>query len=102
MYGSPRVHRELKKSGVSCSRKRVARLMRQEKIQSKTRKKWKITTKSNPKAEAAPNHLQQNFSTEVPNRVWVSDITYIETLEGWLYVTAVMDLFSRKIVGLSM
>ncbi|MBM3191908.1 MAG: IS3 family transposase [Chlamydiae bacterium] len=102
MYGSPRIHRELKKNGETCSRKRIAKIMRQEKIQAKTRKHWKVTTKSNPKAKVAPHRLQQNFSVEVPNKIWVSDITYIETLEGWLYVTVVLDLFSRKAVGLSM
>jgi len=101
-YGSPRIHKELKKAGESCSRKRVARLMRQEKIQPKMRKHWKTTTKTNSKKEAAPNHLNQNFSVETPNTVWVSDITYVETLEGWLYVAAILDLYSRRIVGLGM
>jgi len=101
-YGSPRIHKELQKSGESCSRKRVARLMRIEKIQAKMRRKWKVTTKSNPKAIPAPNHLNQNFVTEKENQVWVSDITYIETKEGWLYVAITLDLFSRKVVGLSM
>lgn len=76
--------------------------MRQEKIQPKMRKHWKITTKVNPKKEAAPNYLDQNFSVERPNTIWVSDITYVETLEGWLYVAVILDLYSRKVVGLSM
>jgi putative transposase len=66
------------------------------------RKKWKVTTKSNPKAEAAPNHLNQNFRVAAPNTVWISDITYIKTQEGWFYLAAILDLFSRKVVGLSM
>lgn len=102
VYGSPRVHAELKKEAEKCSRKRVAKLMRREGLQAKMRKKWKATTKQNKKAEAAPNHLNQNFVAEAPNQVWVSDITYIATQEGWLYVAIVLDLFSRKIVGVSM
>ena len=102
-YGSPRVHAKLKKQGISCSRKRVAKLMRQEKLQAKMRKKWKVTTRSSKKeVMIAPNHLDQNFIVESPNKVWISDITYVSTQEGWLYVAVVMDLFSRKIVGLSM
>lgn len=102
VYGSPRIHMELKKQGEKCSRRRIAKLMKRTGIQAKMRKKWKVTTQPNRKAEISPNHLDQNFETEAPNRVWVSDITYISTQEGWLYVAIVMDLFSRKIVGLSM
>lgn len=103
IYGSPRIHRQLKKNGEKCSRKRVARIMKKEKIQSKTRRKWIVTTQpSKSKIEAAPNHLNQNFTTRSPNQVWTSDITYVETKEGWLYVAVVLDVFSRKIVGLSM
>lgn len=102
VYGSPRIHAELLRQGEKCSRKRVARLMKASGIQAKMRKKWKKTTQVNERAEISPNHLDQNFSTEAPNKVWVSDITYISTQEGWLYVAIVMDLFSRKIVGLSM
>ena len=102
VYGSPRVHAEMKKQGESCSRKRVAKLMREEKIRAKTKKVKKMTTKLNEKTKASKNHLDQNFITECPDKVWVSDITYVATQEGWLYVAVVMDLFSRKIVGLSM
>lgn len=102
-YGSPRVHAEVKKLGNSCSRKRIAKLMNQEKIQAKMRKKWKVTTQpSKTPVMVAPNHLDQNFRVREPNKVWVSDITYVSTQEGWLYVAIVLDLFSRKIVGLSM
>lgn len=101
-YGSPRIHKALKKEGEACSRKKVARLMRKERIQPKMRKRWKTTTKRNPKAESAPNHLDQNFDVDGPNIAWVSDITYIETLEGWLYVAVILDLYSRKVVGLGM
>lgn len=102
IYGSPRIHAELIRSGESCSRKRVAKLMREAKIQAKIRKKWKKTIKLEEKTEISPNYLDQNFVTEAPNKVWVSDITYVPTQEGWLYVAVVLDLFSRKVVGLSM
>lgn len=102
-YGSPRIHKELIKQGEPCSRKRVANLMRQEGIQAKMRKKWKVTTQPSKKAVVvADNHLDQNFLVGAPNQLWVSDITYVSTGEGWLYVAAVLDLFSRKVVGLSM
>lgn len=102
-YGSPRVHAELKNRGKKCSKKRVAKLMKREKIQAKMRKKWKKTTQSGKKViEIAPNHLDQQFTVERPNKVWVSDISYVWTEEGWLYVAIVLDLFSRKVVGLSM
>jgi transposase InsO family protein len=101
-YGSPRIHAELKDQGETCSRPRVARLMRQAGIMAKMKKKFKITTKANAKAKAAPNLLQQDFTAEQPNQRWVADITYIWTLEGWLYLAAVLDLFSRRIVGLAM
>lgn len=86
----------------TCSRKRVARLMKKARIEAKMKKRFKITTKANPKAKAAPNLLQQNFTAEKPNQRWVADFTYVATGEGWLYVAIILDLFSRKIVGLSM
>ena len=102
-YGSPRIHAELKKQGFTSSRRRVANLMRRENIQAKMRRKWKTTTQQSKKVvELAPNHLDQQFKVEEPNKVWVSDITYVWTAEGWLYVAIVLDLFSRKVVGLSM
>lgn len=101
-YGSPRIHAELKDQGESCSRQRVARLMKKAGIVAKMTKKFKVTTKANPKAKAAPNLLEQNFTAEQPNQRWVADITYVWTQEGWLYVAAVLDLFSRRIVGLAM
>lgn len=102
IYGSPRIHAEMKNQGEECSRRKVAKLMREEKIQAKMRKRWKKTTQINEKAEISINHLNQNFLTQAPDEVWVSDITYVATEEGWLYVAIVMDLFSRKVVGLSM
>lgn len=76
--------------------------MKEEGLQAKMRRKWKKTTVADIKAIPSANHLNQNFKVEEPNKVWVSDITYVGTKEGWLYVAIVMDLFSRKIVGLSM
>lgn len=101
MYGSPRVHAKLLRLEIKCSRKRIAGLMRKNGIAAKMRKSWKRTTKQG-KREAAPNLVKQNFTVKVPNCTWASDITYIQTKEGWLYVSAILDLFSRKVVGLSM
>jgi putative transposase len=101
-YGSPRIHAELCASGEKCSRKRVGRLMKKAGIEAKMKKRFKVTTKANLKAKAAPNLLKQEFSALAPNQRWVADFTYIATLEGWLYVAIVLDLFSRKIVGLAM
>ncbi len=101
-YGSPRIHKALKKKGIKCSKPRVARLMKKSQICAKMTKAWKRTTKQKQGAVVAPNHLDQNFKVDVPNKAWVSDITYVPTEEGWLYVSISLDLFSRKIVGLGM
>jgi putative transposase len=101
MYGSPRVHAKLQRLGIRCSRKKVAKLMRENRIAAKMRKSWKRTTKQG-KRKAADNLVKQNFTTASPNHTWVADITYIKTKEGWLYLSAILDLFSRKVVGLSM
>lgn len=98
-YGSPRISRELKELGFSASKPRVARLMKSNGIQSKIRKKWKVTTNSNHKYPVVSNKLNRDFTTEDPNQVWVSDITYIATREGWLYLTVILDLWDRKIIG---
>ncbi len=101
-YGSPRVYAELKRQGELCSRKRVAKIMRYNGIQAKSKRKWKATSYSKDLANVTPNLLNQNFKVGKANQVWVLDITYVATAEGWLYVSTVLDLFSRKIVGLSM
>lgn len=102
-YGSPRIHFELKKLGEQCSRKKVAQLMQAHKIRAKSPKRWQVSTKPcKDLTRIAPNLVNQNFNAPTPNKIWVSDITYIRTKEGWLYVAAIMDLFSRKIVGLGM
>jgi putative transposase len=98
-YGSPRISRELKELGFSASKPRVARLMKSNGIQSKIRKKWKVTTNSNHRYPIVPNKLNRQFTTEKLNEVWVSDITYIATKEGWLYLTIILDLWDRKIIG---
>jgi len=98
-YGSRRIMQQLHKSGMMIGRYRVRRLMRLAGIAVKKKRRYKITTQSNHRYPASPNLIQRCFQTERPNMVWVSDITYIKTMEGWLYLAVVMDLYSRKIVG---
>lgn len=102
VYGAPRVHEALKAGGVECGRNRTARLMREDGLQSKTKKKFKATTNSKHSHPVAPNLLGQDFKAQLPNTIWISDITYIWTDEGWLYLATTMDLFSRGVVGWSM
>lgn len=101
-YGSPRITDELRAKGVKCGRNRVARLMRLHGIVAKTAKKFKVTTNSRHSLPVAGNLLKQNFVAEKPNMVWVSDITYIATLKGWLYLTVILDIYSRQVVGWAM
>jgi len=101
-YGSPRVHAELRAKGLICNRKRVARLMRQEGIQGRRKRRKAATTDSKHPYPVAPNLLNRQFEAQVPNEKWVADITYIPTREGWLYLAVVLDLYSRKVVGVSM
>jgi transposase InsO family protein len=98
-YGSPRIHSALQDGGEQVSRKRVARIMRENKIVSISKKKFKATTNSKHSFPVSPNLLNQNFHFENPNQAWVGDITYIPTAEGWLYLATVIDLFSRMVVG---
>lgn len=100
-YGSPRVHQALKKQGVICSRRRVAKLMRQAQIRStRHRRRFQVkTTDSNHRHPLARNLLDRQFAQAAINQAWVSDITYVATDEGWLYVASVMDLCSRRIIG---
>ena len=102
VYGSPRIYRALKKQGVVCSENRVARLMRLRGLQAKQTKRFKVTTKRNKAHPVAPNLLNRDFRAERPNQKWLTDITYILTLEGWLYLAAVLDLYSRRIIGWAM
>ncbi len=101
-YGSPRVTDELHDQGHVCNEKRVARLMRLHGIWPKTVKKFKATTDSKHNLPVAPNLLGRNFTAAGPNRVWLADITYIPTTEGWLYLAGVLDLYSRRVVGCAM
>lgn len=101
IYGYPRITKALKSDG-SPSKNRVYRLMRDNGIRSKTVKKYKATTNSNHNLPVAENVLNRNFSAPKPNQKWVSDITYIATDEGWLYLAGVMDLCGRAIVGFAM
>jgi len=101
-YGSPRIAQELNDSGYHYNEKRIARLMRLGKIAAKTKRRFKVTTKSKHSLPVAENLVKRKFRASGPNRLWASDITYIWTGEGWLYLLAIMDVYSRQIVGWSM
>jgi putative transposase len=101
-YGSPRIYKELQENGVKCSENRIARLMKAHNIQAKQSKKRKMTTKANKNHPKAANLLDRAFTAVCPNEKWTTDITYIPTAEGWLYLAVILDLFSRRIVGWSM
>ena len=101
IYGSPRIHRDLREAGFICSENRVARLMREAKIKS-IRGYRRPRYKSGKPSIAAPNRLQQQFTVNQPDEAWVTDITYISTYEGWLYLAVVIDLYSRAVIGWSM
>lgn len=101
VYGSPRIYHEVKEK-VSCSQNRVARLMKKHGIAAKQKRRYKQTTKANGAHPVAPNLIDRDFAAAAPNEKWTTDITYIPTLEGWLYLAVVLDLFSRRIVGWAM
>jgi putative transposase len=102
-YGSPRVMQELRKKGRRHGRHRIARLMKQQGLCGRQKGRHRVqTTDSNHDHPIAPNRLAEAPKATAPNQLWVADITYIETMEGWLYLAAVLDLYSRKIVGWSM
>ena len=99
-YGSPKITQELRKSGIQISRPRVARIMKAANIKSIVHKKFKVvTTDSNHNYPVAENLLNRNFTLSTIGKAWVSDITYIKTLEGWLYLTVILDLADRKVIG---
>ena len=102
VYGSPRVHVELRERGILCSRERTARLMREMDLAAKRRRNKPVGTKRHKGAPVAPNLLNREFSATAPNTKWVSDTTYVWTAEGWLYVAIILDLFSRLVVGWAM
>ncbi|WP_201365110.1 IS3 family transposase [Dictyobacter formicarum] len=102
VYGSPRIHVALRDQGMQCGRKRVARLMRLHGISARRRRSRVQTTNSEHSFPIAANLLNRNFTAETPDRVWVSDFTYVGTREGWLYLATVLDVYSRRVVGWSM
>jgi putative transposase len=101
-YGSPRIVRELEDRGRRVGKNRVAKRMRQLGLRSKVRRKYRVTTDSKHHFPVAPNLLERNFSAEAADKAWVSDITYLATRTGWLYLTVIIDLFSRMVVGWSL
>jgi len=101
-YGSPRIHKDLQQEGIKASRPLVAKLMKEQGLYSIIRRKYKKTTDSSHQYPVAPNILGGNFHTEKENQVWVSDISYIPTWQGWMYLTTVIDLFDRKVIGWAM
>lgn len=101
-YGSPRVHAALQQQGVCCSRKRVARLMQQAKLVGCRLRRRTHTTRAEPTHQPAPNLVARQFTVEQPDQLWVGDITYIPTWEGWLYLAVLLDACSRRIVGWAM
>jgi transposase InsO family protein len=101
-YGSPRILRDLREEGHRVSRKRVARLMRELGLEGRRKRRFRATTDSQHRFPVAPNVLMRDFDVEAPNTVWLTDITYLATLEGWLYLAVILDLFSRRVVGYAM
>jgi putative transposase len=98
-YGSPKITQELRDRGRKVGKNPVARRMRKAGLRSKVRRKYRVTTDSKHNFPMAPNLLERNFSAPAPDKVWVSDITYLATRAGWLYLTVIIDLFSRMVVG---
>jgi putative transposase len=102
IYGSPRITEALWKDGVRCGENRIARIMRIEGIVGVGKKKYKVTTDSNHNKPVYANIVQQRFEAERPNQLWTSDITYLWTREGWLYLAVILDIYSRMVVGWSL
>ena len=101
-YGRPRILRELRNDGVRVGKQRLQTLMHKHGIRAKGKRRFKVTTNSNHDLPIAPNLLNRQFAVDTPDKVWVGDITYIATDEGWLFLAVVIDLFSRQVVGWSM
>ncbi len=102
IYGSPRIHRDLIDSGETVGVNRVARLMKQQGIQSRMARKFVITTDSKHTMQPAPDRLQRQFDVEMPDKAWVSDTTFIPSRQGWLYLAVIIDLYSRQVLGWAM
>jgi transposase InsO family protein len=101
-YGSPKITQELRDRGHRVGKNRVAKRMRMAGLRSKIRRRYRVTTDSKHRFPVAPNLLERNFTTQAPDKVWVSDITYLATRTGWLYLTVIIDLFSRMVIGWSL
>ncbi len=101
-YGSPRIMRVLRRRGVRVGKKRVARLMRENGLVAGYKKRFRVTTNSEHDHPISPNLLKRDFTADAPNTVWIGDITYIWTQEGWMYLATVIDVFSRRVVGWAM
>ncbi len=101
-YGAPRMHKKLREEGFHVSKGKVEKLMRENGIKAKRKRKFKTTTDSKHNLPVAKNRLKRKFKTKKPNQVWVSDITYVWTDEGWLYLSVFIDLYSRAVLGWSM
>ena len=101
-YGALKTWRELKAQGVKCGRHRVARLRRKAGIEARRKRRFRITTQSRAGMVVAENRLNRSFEVESVNRVWVGDITFITTAAGWLYLSVLLDLYSRRVVGWAM
>ncbi len=102
VYGSPRIHAELKEQGIQCGRKRIVRLMQQQHITARSRKRKARKTDSTHSFPLAPNLLKRDFTAGAPHQKWMADMTFIATSEGWLYVAGVIDAYSRKLIGWAM
>jgi transposase InsO family protein len=98
-YGSPRITAELNRRGIVCNKKRIGRIMKENGIEAKIFRKYRNTTQSDHQREKSDNLLNRAFNRQMPNEVWTSDITYIRTAEGWLYLATIMDIYSRKVIG---
>lgn len=101
-YGTIKVWEALREKKITCGKHRIARLRRQNGIETKRRRQFKITTRSRHTRWVAPNLLRRDFSIQQPNKIWVGDVTYIPTRSGWLYLAVLLDLYSRKVIGWSM
>ena len=101
-YGSTRIYHELKARGIACTRNTISTRMQSMNLIAKARKKFKVTTDSNHNLRVASNVLEQDFNATSPNKKWVTDISYIPTKEGWLYLCVFLDLYSRSVIGWSM
>jgi len=102
VYGIPRIHAELKTRGIKCGRKRIARLMRERNISAMRKRRQAKKTDSNHSSPIAPNLLERDFTADAPNKKWMTDMTFIATGEGWLYLAGVIDAYSRRLVGWAM